>query len=569
MGKAMAWTQRKYPALVLLCLLGACGDRPAGGEGTGTVDGGADSRDAGIGTEDAGTGTEDAGNVTPGPSAMTFSPGTLEGSYGSGDSISLTVTATLTAPLSDDVYLTVVDKAGVLERDIRLQAASEAPDTYYVSALTSSRLPAGRHQGALEVRLCRDKSCSAQHPGSPVYLPYDLQVLQGTNLTPLTRWPSVPDWETYQGNAAHTGYVPVTLDPSRFSPRWSWKPPESYVSLTPPVIANGLLYVANSVSWTSDVPRTLYALRESDKETEWLFDFGNTVTANPPAVSGGKVFIATTGDLNASMWSFDAATGVRLSETIFGAQRDRYYAPTIEGGAVYSACSSALGMCAFNHANGARNWFTRLALYEEWTPAVDANYAYSYLGGMLSALFKSTGQVAFTIKDPGFERDGFGTHGAPVLGTNGAVIAVSGGNAFGNTRLVSFNTATRDLNWSVTGRYGGVPVLAKGVVYATNVSVESSRPTLEARRESTGELLWSWTPPRPDEKAREGLHGSYGDLLVTDNLIFISTSQRVYAIDLETHAPVWSYWKTGNLAISANGVLYIDSGGGIGAVNLK
>lgn len=558
----MAWTQRKYPALVLLCLLAACGDRPTGGEGT-------DSKDAGMSTGDAGTGPGDGGNVPPGPSAMTFSPDTLAATYGSGDSISLTFAATLTTPLSDDVYLVVVDKAGVLERDIRLQATSGAPDTYSANALTSSRLPAGRHQGALEVRLCRDRDCNAQHPGSPVHLPYDLQVLPGTHLTPLTRWPFVPDWETYQGNAAHTGHVPVTLDPSRFSPRWSWKPPKSYSSLTPPVIANGLVYVANSVPWTSDVPRTLYALRESDKEIEWLFDFGNTVTANPPAVSGGKVFIATTGDENASMWSLDASTGVQLSKTPLGAQMDRYYAPTIEGGTVYSACSSSLGMCAFNHADGARNWFTQLAYYEDWTPAVDANHAYSFLGGVLSALVKSTGQVAFTIKDPKFERDGFGTHGAPVLGTNGTVIAVSGGNAFGDTRLVSFNTATRGLNWSVTGRYGGVPVLAKGVVYVTNVSAESSRPTVEARRESNGELLWSWKPPRLEEKAREGLHGSYSDLLVTDNLIFVSTSQRVYAIDLETHSPVWSYWKTGNLAMSANGVLYINSGDSLGAVNLK
>jgi outer membrane protein assembly factor BamB len=281
------------------------------------------------------------------------------------------------------------------------------------------------------------------------------------------------------------------------------------------------------------------------------------------------VFIAATGEQNATLWALDAATGAQLSKTLFGAQQERYYAPTIEGGAVYSACASALGMCAFNHADGARNWFTRLALYEEWTPAVDANYAYSYLGGVLSALVKSTGQVAFTITDPGFERDGFGTHGAPVLGTNGAVIAVSGGNAFGDNRLVSFNTATRGLYWSVPGRYGGAPVLAKGVVYVTHVSVESSRPTLEARRESTGELLWSWTPTRLDEKAREGLHGRYSDLLVTDNLIFISTNERVYAIDLATHAPVWSYWKTGNLAMSANGVLYINNGGSIGAVNLK
>jgi hypothetical protein len=500
---------------------------------------------------------------------MTFSPSTLAGTYGSGDSISLTVRATLTAPLSGEVYLAVVDGAGVLERNVYIQSASGESGAYYATASMSSRLPAGRHQGELEVWLCRDKACSAQHPGSPAYLPYDLQVIQGTNLTPLTRWPSIPDWETYQGNAAHTGYVPVTLDPSRFSPRWSWKPPPgNFLSLSPPVIANGLIYVAHSSSWPMDeVPRTLYAVRESDKETEWLFYFGNTLTVNPPAVSGGKVFVATTGDEDAAMWSLDAATGMKLAKTTFGSYQAEYYAPTIEGGVVYSTCGSSGGMCAFNLADGARNWSTPLDYDDDWTPAVDANHAYSFLRGKLSALVKSTGQVAFTITDPRY--NGFDTFGTPALGSNGAVIVVSGGNIFEDNRLVSFNTATRGVNWSVTGRFGVAPVLAKGVVYVTTIPTGAYRPRLEARRESTGALLWSWTPPDSNEMPREGSQGGYCDLLVTDNLIFMSTSARVHAIDLTTRRSVWSYWKTGNLALSANGVLYINSGGTLGAVNLK
>ena len=29
-----------------------------------------------------------------------------------------------------------------------------------------------------------------------------------------------PEWATFQGNAAHTGYVPVTIDPNQFATRW-------------------------------------------------------------------------------------------------------------------------------------------------------------------------------------------------------------------------------------------------------------------------------------------------------------------------------------------------------------
>jgi hypothetical protein len=499
---------------------------------------------------------------------MAFTPSILTGSYGAGDSLSLVVRATLTTPLSSDVYLAVVDNTGVLEGGVYIEPSSQS-GVYYASASMSSRLPAGCHRGALEVRLCRDQRCSAQHPGSPAYLPYALQVLPG-NLTPLTRWPSLRDWETFQGNAAHTGHVPVTLDPSRFSHRWSWRPSASDIQLSPPVIANGLVYVANSTRWTNDTPRTLFALRESDKEMQWHVDFGGVRELNPPAVSGGKVFASTTGGSSAAMWSFDAATGAQLSKMGFNSQWEHYYAPTIEGGVVYSACASTGGMCTFNLADGALKWFVSPADSDEWTPAVDENHAYSYGSGVLTARVKSTGQLAFTITDPqaGSDINLYSVHGSPVLGTQGNVLTVSGENIFQANRLLSFNTVKRNLNWSIPGRYGGNPVLAKGVVYATTIPEESFQLNVEARSEATGALLWSWTPPRGDSP-RHGSQGFYSDLLVTDNLLFVSTSSHVYAIDLATHAPVWSYWKGGNLAISANGVLYITTGGTIGAVNLK
>ena len=39
--------------------------------------------------------------------------------------------------------------------------------------------------------------------------------------------------------------------------------------------------------------------------------------------------------------------------------------------------------------------FRGLAQYDEWTPAVDANYAYAFVGGILSALDKKTGAVVY------------------------------------------------------------------------------------------------------------------------------------------------------------------------------
>ena len=57
-------------------------------------------------------------------------------------------------------------------------------------------------------------------------VPYDVRILSsggawpGDNLTTLVPWVGVPDWNMFQGNAAHTGYVAASPDPNSFSTRW-------------------------------------------------------------------------------------------------------------------------------------------------------------------------------------------------------------------------------------------------------------------------------------------------------------------------------------------------------------
>ncbi len=34
---------------------------------------------------------------------------------------------------------------------------------------------------------------------------------------------AAPEWQTFQGNPAHNGYVPTTLNPSCFTRVWEWK----------------------------------------------------------------------------------------------------------------------------------------------------------------------------------------------------------------------------------------------------------------------------------------------------------------------------------------------------------
>ncbi len=126
-----------------------------------------------------------------------------------------------------------------------------------------------------------------------------------------------------------------------------------------------------------------------------------------------------------------------------------------------------------------------------------------------------------------------------------------------------------NVNWAVSGAFETNPVLANNVLYTRN----SLTFQLEVRDEFSGDLLWTWTPPETAQ-----LSGFYGNMTATDNIVFVSTTKRLYAVDINIHETVWSYVKPGKLAMSNNGVLYVNTPNSVGyqwvngevdAINLK
>ena len=98
-------------------------------------------------------------------------------------------------------------------------------------------------------------------------------------------------------------------------------------------------------------------------------------------------------------------------------------------------------------------------------------------------------------------------------------------------------------------------------MYAT--SLINGRPVLHALDEATGQKIWEWTPPESEGQAK-----LYGNVVVTRNLVFFSTygndfhsdAARTWAVDLNTRQAVWNFPAAGNLAISADRMLYIVRG---------
>lgn len=358
----------------------------------------------------------------------------------------------------------------------------------------------------------------------------------------------IPQWTTYQGNASHTGYVPVTLDPATFTVRWT-RTPVAGKGLNPVTAAEGKVFVTQYTYFSQST--NLYALDAATGNTLWSVDFGYIFSANPPAYDNGNVYVQTGNHTPGSyLRAYNATTGAPIFSSPFSAQWERYYAPTIYDGTVYINGGYYGGMYAYNALTGTQSWFLSLGQYDQWTPAVDENYAYAYTGSYnprLSVVNRFTGIEAWSIPDPNFDWNGWSMNLTPVIGQQNNILSIHDG------RLICFDLQQRNIRYELNSNFTGQPCVAQGIIYAQDAGA------LTARDELTGNLLWSWNPPS----------SSLTDtMIVTDSHILVRTSTTVYAISLQTHQSVWSYTAdSGSLALSENTLYLAGSTGTLTAIN--
>lgn len=131
----------------------------------------------GGGGSSASTGSTGGGTDATSP-ALSFSPAKVTGTFAAGTAFPISVTATATRPADfngvSNVYVLIVDDAGVIQADPTITAVSTTQ--YSVKVTTQTSLTAGTKTGNFSVRVCKDSACAAQFPGSPVALPYELVV---------------------------------------------------------------------------------------------------------------------------------------------------------------------------------------------------------------------------------------------------------------------------------------------------------------------------------------------------------------------------------------------------------
>jgi hypothetical protein len=478
------------------------------------------------------------------------------------------MSAKQTVPFVGIVYIKLTPDKAIIQSPINI--LTNADGTFSVQMMTSSTATPGHYSGNLTLDICADFNCNNHVAGSPSMVPYVIDVkspvggVTAYNLSQLSALAGATDWGTFQANASHTGFVPVTLTPAAFNTRWVWDAPSySGIQWTPSAITTGggRFYVSSGANWdANNAQHELFAYSEDDGSKVWGHSFADLAfaTTNPPAYFNGSVFIAAGSQQSTAMFAFDASTGAQMFTSPMTSQWEHYLAPTILNNVVYTDGGRYGGMYAFDTVTGQLRLsnFT-LGQYDGWTPAVDANFAYGYIGGALKIVDIQTGLLAASIADPNYSWNGYTTGGAPVIGAAGSVFAGNLGNKAANA-IVNFDTANKTVRWSIIGAYSGNPAYANSMLFVSN-----NKPfALEAHAESDGSLLWSWVPPTESVQF-------VSDVLITNNLVFVSTDTNTYAVDQTTHAEVWHYAASGSLSLSANGILYIKGSKSITAINLR
>ena len=370
----------------------------------------------------------------------------------------------------------------------------------------------------------------------------------------ITDWSRISEPSTFQGNARHDGYVPVTLDSRRL--RIAWTNPLATAGRVTQVVTSRGIVMTTLVAGQLN---KMVALRASDGAEIWSYELGPVRDLSGAAHGSGRVYAQSSGHQESFLWCWDVSSGALLYRVPFGNQWSLWDAPVVIDNEVYMGGGYYGGLYRFDGLSGAVRYHVALPFTDGWTPAVNSGLVYvpgatqSSTTNGVSVLNAFDGSISFTIPDdrlaPGYI--------TPVLGGRNNIITRSGFSIY------SIDLAGRRVSWERNGRFSDIPVVANGVVFARNGSA------VEALKESDGTTLWTWVPPEPESADCHLNLACKGLMLVTQNILFVGLSRSTVALDVKSGAPLWNYPASGRLAIS-QGMLYISRGDGtLSAIHLR
>lgn len=366
--------------------------------------------------------------------------------------------------------------------------------------------------------------------------------LSGVHAGPL------PDWSTHNGNASHTGYVDVVLNPVDFKPQWTAKLPSTFDGYNTAATGAGAAYVSSKGRYQIG---HLYALELKSGKVRWVKEFrgksGEGVySLTAAAYSSGGAYVTTGGHEDAALWRYEAATGGLQFSAPIASQAEDYLAPTPFGKFTYINGGEYGGAYSFESKSGIAAWFKQLPQYDSWTPAVDAKNVYAYTT-QLDIIDRSSGEIVKSIPDRRFNWIGYSVGNAPAIGSNNNIVVTQA------NRLVSFDLLGDRVAWErpvgPDGELVGQVTLAHGTIYHVRGNA------VALRNESDGQLIRNWRVPGG------GLVKS--NVLATNNMFFVSTTKGTFAANINGEPGyLWQHKAQGQLSLSSEGLLIITANEG-------
>ena len=343
--------------------------------------------------------------------------------------------------------------------------------------------------------------------------------------------PSVGSWQTFGNGPSHTGYYPATLGPNNFVASWS---DEFTVPINQVVVAGGRVYYTTNGYFTDGMHAG--ALDATTGALLWQYPLPTGYSVNPPTYANGKLYFqrgAGIYDLPL-LFCLDAPTGDLLWAAAFGAQWERYFAPTIYGDGIWVDGGSGGGMYGFNAADGTQRFFANEQQYDEWTPSYYNGTIYSWVNGDFKAFNPSTGALLWSLN--------FGPE-STVYSVN-STIAILDGRAFvtGISGLRAIDLSARAQAWFVPGGFVGTPAVDHSTVYAL------SGNSVNAYDVATGRALGNYNT----------VATLISQPIVTNDRIIVASSTTAYIFDRLSRTLLQTIPQGGYLSY-ADGRLYISS----------
>lgn len=383
------------------------------------------------------------------------------------------------------------------------------------------------------------------------------------------------EWTSYQGNAAHTGYVSIKTNPEKFQKIWERKlgAENTYVVDGRPrnvIIADGYAfylveeYTSDHGGEANEISNQLIAIDTNSGKTVWAVDLSKYTPQASLHYVNGMILLNENKSIGPQYQShilmFDAKSGKFAYSMYRPRPSDHAEADHSSLYETHSVLHEGQNIVSFNPKSARVNWQAQLGDNNEPLPrfvnglAVSDHYGLVQIyNGDVHVLDRKTGTESITIKfDHEKYHEVLGLYGAvPVLdeSTNTAYLVYERQLPFGHSLFALDLTQHGKIRWELPKQYdSSVPVVADNEVYST----EADRSHLNAVDAMTGKILWTWSPENDEVAPRN-------TPLATANVLFVSGKKNTYAVSRSTHQTIWKINVVGRMAIGDN-KLFIRSG---------